>query len=243
MVGCIRHIREKGRGAVSLSYLGPLTVVTAELREPEGLSARRLERRLRRLEGTLCGQGAGRVVLPLDFPYADKLHRLRPVEILPFYRAAADVLALGWLNTHGIPPEQGRVALAGPWLCPELRGAAERLCSQVRELAIRVPEEGEWYARQLHGQYGLPETPPGINPDVTLAFGPVGGMSGPVITLYGQPDLCGLELSAPGLTLPPGCEQPFLALLWEAGALERKSLRVTNSCQTLANSGTVCYNN
>lgn len=236
MIGRIQYIREKGRGEISLAYVGPLTVMTAELRHPERMSAKGLARRLKRLERTLCRRGIGRVILPRGFPYTDQLERLRPVETLPFYRAVADVLALGLLDSRGIAPERGRVALAAPWLCPELRNAAERLCPQVRELVIHVPEEGEDYARQLHARYGLPVTPRSAQADVTVAFGPVEGMEGRALALYGKtPDLGGLELTAQGLELPTDCTQPFLALLWEAGALERGALRATISLQTLAN--------
>lgn len=244
MIGCIRLVNKKGRGEVRLDYIGPLTVMTAELSVWEGLPSKRLTRHLRRLERTLCRRGIGRVILPEGFPYAERLERLRPVEPLPFYRGMADVLALGWLEGHGILPGEGRVALAAPWLCPELCGAAERLCRQVRELVIVVPTEGECYAGQLHRQFGLPILPPTAETDVTVAFGQVEGLDGKTIRLYGeQPDLVGMELTAPGVEMLEGCSQPLLTLLWEAGALDRSGIRAIKSTQTLANGSLLCYNN
>lgn len=244
MVGCIRYIRQKGRGRVSLAYVGTLTVMNAELYEPEGLPERRLLRRLYKLERVLSRQGIGRVVLSEGFPYRDLLRVLRPVETLPFYRGVADMLVLGWLNNRGVPAEMSRVGLAAPWLCPELKGAAERLCSQVRELVIYVPEEGEDYAQWLHSRYGLPVTPYSAQVHITAAFGPVEGVPGEILPLYGErPDLKGLSISAPKLQLPEDCAQQLLALMWEAGALERTGLEVTISPQALANKESMCYNN
>ncbi len=232
MVGRIEYRGEKGRGSgLKLDYIGPLSVLTATLWEPPGLSSRRLERRIARLERTLARQGVGRVVLPEGFPHACRLKTLRPVETLPFYRAVADVLALGALDCRGIARSAGRVALSAPWLCPELEGTAERLRTQVRTLVIRVRSEGENYARWLHEQYGLPVTPPSTAADVEVAFGPVGaGESGMTLALYGErAELAGLTVTIPEAKLPADCAQPLLALLWEAGSVDRETLRVTKS--------------
>lgn len=230
MVGRIIYRREKGKSGLALEYIGPLSVMTATLWEPEGLSPRRLERRLARVERTLARQGIGRVALPDGFPYGGRLKRLRPVETLPFYRAVADMLALGALDRAGVPRSAGRIALSAPWLCPELAGAAERLCAQVRELVIDVPAEGEDYACLLHERYGLPVMPREAPADVTAAFGPGGGAArGITLRLYGaEAELDGLEVTAPGLELPRDCTRPLLALLWEAGCIDRAGLRVEN---------------
>lgn len=101
MVGQIEFIRGAGRGERRMTYVGPLAMMTVTVYGPEGLPQWRLRRRLGRAEKTLLRGGARRVVLPEGFPYAQLLTGLRPVETLPFYRAIADVLALGaleWLH-------------------------------------------------------------------------------------------------------------------------------------------------
>ena len=248
MIGRIRYSRKKGKGELTMSQMGPLTILSAELYEPKGLSRRRLLRRLARLERCLAGRGVGRVILPEDFAYGEALTRLRPVETLPFYRAVADVLARGALEGMGVPENMGRVALSAPWLCPELKGAAEQLCPRVRELVIDVPEEGGGFAQWLHGRYGLPVTPTDVKAHVTVAFGPTERSGdGRTLRLYGRKaDLDGLTLSAPELALPADCGQPALALLWEAGCLTREGLKVLDSTtisgQTLAKDGALWYN-
>ena len=225
MVGRIVYHREKGRGAVQVDYLGGLTILTASLYVPEGLSRRRINRRLARLEGQMVRAGVGRVVVPEDFPYPDRLTRVRPVETVPFYRAVADVLVMELLRGMGKRTEQGSVALCAPWLCPELRRTAQRLCPVVRTIRIDVPEEGEEYARCLQRQYGLPVAPPEVAVDVTVAFGPCGREQGQVLRLYGEmPQLGRLRLRGQGLDLPGDCDQQLLALLWEMGAVRREDL-------------------
>lgn len=241
VVGRIWHVREQGRREVTVDDIGPLTVVTATFREPDGLGERRLKKRLYKLEKALYRQGVGRVVLPEGFPYAQRLELLRPVEVLPLFRGIADILALTWLEQRGIAPQQGRVALTATRLCPELCCTAERLCPQVRELVIRVPEGGADYARLLHSRYGLPVTPGSVPADIALSFGPVEGKGEPGLALYGAgPEV---KLSVEGLDLPEDCAMPLLALLWERGYLARERLNITFAGQTLANEGSVCYNN
>lgn len=233
MVGRIRYLREKGRGSGEPEYLCGLTVLTLTLYEPSGLSPGRLERRLERLERTFRKAGVSRVILPDGFPYAGRLHGLHPVTPLTFYRAVADLLAVEWLRLHGISPEQGRVALAGNRLCPELEEAARRLCRRVRRVCIQVPgEEGEVFALLLQREWGLPVMPAGEPADVTLSFGGTGGD----LRLWGEaPDLGGLELRAEGLDLPDEPVPQLMALLWERGSLRREDIRVSNSAESLAN--------
>ena len=164
MVGELVCRRERGRGKLERTALGPLAAVRWTVYAPEGLAHWRLERRLGRAERKLCGAGAGRVVLPRGFPYGDRLRLLRPVDPLSMWRGAADVLALGALDAEGIPRRRGRVALAASRLCPELEYAAERLCPLVRGLLIDAPG-GEDYARYLQAKFGLPVTPPAAGAD------------------------------------------------------------------------------
>lgn len=240
MVGLVRCVGERGRSRPAVERWGGMELLAAALYAPEGLPERRLERRLETLERTLRRAGVRRVVLPAAFPYAGRLRGLESVEPLALYREAADVLALGWLAGRGIPPERGRVALAGPRLCPELRQAAERLCRRVREVRVDAPG-GEDYARALQREYGVPVVPPAAPADVTVAFGPTAQAA--ALRLYGgAPCLGGLRLTGEGLDLPPELEGPLLALLWERGSLRRERLRAARDTrgtqilrETLAN--------
>ena len=225
MVGELVCLREKGRGRPERVRLGPLDAVRRTVYAPEGLSERRLDRRLRRAERELAGAGVGRVVLRAGFPYGDRLRLLRPVDPLPFWRDTADLLALTALDAEGVPYRRGRVALSAPRLCVELERAAERLCPLVRGLLIDAPG-GEDYARYLQAKYGLPVTPPAAGAEVTVAFGPAGGRWGRSLELYGQVKLGGLTVLAEGVELPGDCWDQVLALLWERGEVKREHLTV-----------------
>jgi len=223
VVGHLVLARERGRLRVEEEMLGPLKVLRATVFEPDGLARWRLRRRLCRAERALARSGVGRVVLGEDFPYKGRLGLLDRVDILPFRRGCADVLALGALAAEGIPARHGTVALSAPRLCGELEGAAERLCPQVRGLLIDAPGGGD-YARYLQARFGLPVTPAAAGADVTAAFGPGGGRWGRQLELYGggMPD--SLVLWAAGLDLPEDCAEQVLALLWERGEVNRKKL-------------------
>ena len=228
MVGWLALRRERGRFRLEEEQIGSMGVVRAVVYEPEGLAPWRLRRRLRRAERALARAGVGRVLLGESFPYGNRLTLLRPVDVIPFRRGCADVLALGALKLEGIPPERGRVALSAPRLCPELEGAAERLCTHVRGLLIDAPG-GEDYARYLQAKYGLPVTPPSAGADVTAAFGSGGGSWGRRVELYQDGSLGGLVLGAEGVELPVDCAEQGLALLWERGEVRREELTVFRS--------------
>ena len=225
MVGELVCLREKGRGRLERVRLGPLEAVRRTVYAPEGLSERRLDRRLRLAERELAGAGVVRVVLRAGFPYGDRLRQLRTVDPLPLWRDMADLLALGLLDAQGVPYRRGTVALSAPRLCAELESAAERLCPLVRRLLIDVPG-GEDYARYLQAKFGLPVTPPAAGAEVTAAFGPGGGRWGRCLELYGQADLGGLTVTAEGLELPEDCRDQVLALLWERGEIKREQLTI-----------------
>ena len=234
MVGLLTWEPSKGRGHLETVELGPLRAPGWTVFAPPGLSGRRLERRLRRGERALARAGAGRVILPRDFPWGDKLQMLRPVDVFPFWRGAADVLALGALDAEGLPRNRGTVALSAPRLCPELEGAAERLCPQVRGLLIDAPG-GLDYARYLQAKYGLPVTPPSAGADVTVAFGEGGGRWGRSVELYPGGSPGGLALEAPELELRSDCAGQVLALLWERGEIGRSAL----CCKRIDSTGAV----
>ena len=226
MVGLLTWEPTKGRGHLEMVELGPLKALGWTMYAPPGLSERRLERRLRRGERALARAGVGRVILPQDFPWEDKLQVLRPVDVFPFWRGAADVLALGALDAENIPRNRGTAALSAPRLCPELEGAAQRLCPQVRGLLIDAPG-GLDFAQYLQARYGLPVTPPSAGADVTVAFGEGGGRWGRSVELYPGGAWGGLSLEAPELELPENCAGQVLALLWEQGEVRREDLAVT----------------
>ena len=225
MVGELVCLREKGRGRPERVRLGALEAVRWTVYAPEGLSERRLERRLRQAERGLCAANVGRVVLRDGFPYGDRLRRLRPVDPLPLWRETADLLALGALDAEGIPYNRGRVALSAPRMCAELERAAQRLCPLVRGLLIDAPG-GEDYARYLQVKFGLPVTPLAAGAEVTAAFGPGGGRWGRTLELHGQVELSGLTVTAEGLELTEDCRDQVLALLWELGKVTREQLTV-----------------
>ena len=228
MIGQLVWSPAKGRGRAEAVALGPLEALRWTVYAPEGLAPWRLGRRLRRAERALARAGVGRVVLGPDFPYGGRLALLRPVDPVPMLRACADVLALGALAAEGVDGRRGRVALSAPRLCPELEGAAERLCAHVRGLLIDVPG-GEDYARYLQAKYGLPVTPPSAGADVTAAFGPGGGSWGRRVELYQGGSLGGLALGAEGAELPADCAEQALALLWERGEVRREELTASLS--------------
>lgn len=226
MTGWIRYVRGKGRDGGEVAGVCGVTLYSLTLYEPEGLGERKLERRLERLERTLRKAGVSRVILPPDFPYRAWLRQVQPVEVLSFYRGAADLLTLGWLECRGIPAVRASVALAGPRVCPELRGAALGLCPRVRALRINVPgREGTAFAEGLQRSCGVPVLPPNAPADVAVSFGPTELEA--ELRLWGSmPDFGGLKLTAPGLNLPEELEQPLLALLWERGSLRREDVLV-----------------
>ena len=226
MTGELVCLREKGRGRLERAGLGPLEAVRWTVYAPEGLSERRLERRLRRAEWELCAADVGRVVLRAGFPYGDRLGWLRPVDPLPLWQGIADLLALAALDARGIPYRRGTVALSAPRMCIELERTAERLCPLVRGLLIDAPG-GEDYARYLQSQFGLPVTPPSAGAEVTAAFGPGGGRWGTALELHGQADLGGLTVTAEGVELPEDCRDQVLALLWERGEVKREQLKIS----------------
>ncbi len=225
MVGQLAYVTDKGRARLEEGMLGPLPVLRWTVYEPPGLASWQLERRLRRAERALIRAGAGRVVLGRDFPYGDRLTRLRRVDPLPLWRWAAQALALGALEAEGLEPRRGRVALSAPRLCSELERTAEGLCPQVRALLIDAPG-GADYARYLQARFGLPVTPPAAGAQVTVAFGPGGGRWGRSVELYEGGALGGLRLTAERVELPPDCADQVLALLWERGEVRPEELRV-----------------
>lgn len=221
MTGLLRCVPEKGRLRPEQICAAGVPLLAAVLYEPPGLSRRRLERRLNRLEQTMLAAGIGRVITAPEFPYTSRLKRLKQVDPTAFLRALADVIALRWLDVYKIPPVQARVTLTGPRLSPELRECGERLSCRVQALRINVPGEGERFAQALRARWGIPVVPPGAPTDLTLAFAPNVDAD---LHLAFPADLGGLHLTDRSRALPPGLELPLLTLLWERGELKRDDL-------------------
>lgn len=226
MTGRVIFSREKGRTPPRVERLCGLSVMTVTIHAPEGLRRGALERRLERAERALLGASVNRVIFPPDFPYGERFHRFRAVEPMELYRAVADVLALGWLELHGIEPRHARVTLAGTRLSPELEYAARRLCSAVRGICIDVPgEEGALFAALLQQACGVPVTPRGTPTDLTVEFAPTGRGQ---LRLWGERAwLDDLRLEAKGVDPPVELAECVLTLLWENGKLPRNRLCVT----------------
>lgn len=224
MVGWVQYRKGRGRNGSQTEVLAGMTVLALPLYEPDGADRKKLERRIRKMEHTFRREEVSRVILPDDFPCRDRLALVRPVNPILLYRGVADLLTLELLRRKGIPPGGARAALAGPRLCPELCGAAERLCADVRELRIDVPgEEGEDFARYLQYEFGVPVVPRTAAADAVIAFGETGEAAD--LCLWGEP---GIRLSVEGMKLPENVEQPVLELLWEQGRVKREKFRVIN---------------
>ena len=199
MTGLLTCAQGRGRLSPERVELAGLPLLSATLFLPAGCSERALARRLRTLEAALLARRVGRVVAA-GFPYLERLEQVRPVDPAPLYQGLADVLILGWLTEHGIPPGRARVILAGPNLCGALRACAQRLCPRVRALGVETGRAGEAFARALRAQWGLPELPPGAEADLRVAFGPCRGPA--QLRLYGAPALDGLRLALPDRPCP-----------------------------------------
>ena len=220
MIGLIRYSTDRGRGQGQTEMVCGVSVLTCVLYE----NGKGEERRLRKLEQLLLRSSVSRVILPESFPHRTLLERLRPVDPMPLYRAAADLLVLKLLDSKGVPPSEAAAVLAGPRLCPELCAAAHLLCPTVRRLRIDVPgEEGADFSRDLRRKFGIAMLPPTADADVTAVFGPTCGAAD--LKLYGSSQI---RMSANGIEPPEGIEQPVLQLLWERGRIRREDLRVIN---------------
>ena len=225
MTGYLEISRERGRVSSSVSEEYGIPILTVRLCLPEGIRARTLKQRLNRAEQILRKANVHRVIFPPRFPYRECFRAFKAVEPLEFYRSAADVLVLGWLECHGVDRMQGRVALSGARLSPDLEYTARRLCPEVRGICIDVPgEEGAWFAAELQRTYGAPAVPKGMSADLTVEFSPVGTGR---LWLWGEePYLDGLRLTAGGVKPPAEIADAVLTLLWEQGKLRREQLRV-----------------
>lgn len=226
MVGYIRCTHEKGQASVAVKNLYGVKLVCAVLYIPDRARPKAVERRLMGIVRVFQRSSVSRVILPKDFPYRERLRCFKEIDGLNFYRAVADVLALGWLEAHGLMAAQSCVTLAGTRLCPELEYTARHLCCDVRRICIEVPGgEAELFAAELQREFGVPVTPCGIPSDLTVEFGPT-EKSGQLRLWGEQPYLDGLQLRAEGIELSEELQLPILTLLWEMGYLRRQQLQI-----------------
>ena len=119
MLGRVAWDSRPGRTELGLERLGGRTLARATVHVPPGLGRFRFRARLRRARRFFEQNGVRRIILP-ESGENSWFSGFGRVDALPFYRAVADLLALGALETAGLRPEQASVALSGPRLCPEL---------------------------------------------------------------------------------------------------------------------------
>lgn len=226
MIGRIGCSACRGRTEIETKTIGLLTVLDVVMHEPPGQPIWMGQRRIRKLERLLRRWGIKRLILDSSFSHPERLSGWNMVDVLPFYRSIADLIALEYIRCKGVSHNRAVVALSASRVCPELRGTAERLSTMVRGIAIDVPEEGARYAAWLHRQFGLPIRTM-EDADVTVAFSTTVGDEEDVISLCeGKLELGGVCVTAPELVLPEGSGPALLAALWECGSLDRKSLKL-----------------
>jgi len=196
--------------------------------DPDGLLG---EGRLRRAGRALRRGGAGRLLVPADFPQWALMERygLSPVDPGPLVRAQGAPLALEALRRRGLEPGRATVALRGSRAGPEMRRAAARLVGRVRNLVIDAPRGGEELAGWLRWEYGVPVLPGGEGGELALRFDPGGALrEEAALELYGPvPGLGGLVLSAPELREEDRGDLALLTVLWEGGRLGERDIKIT----------------
>ena len=206
-----------------------LPVLRARLAQGEDwLSRRRLERSAR----LLARGGVRRVFTARGFRDWAALERrgIRPVEGAPLCRFLAAALALAALERRGEDPARSAVTLRAGRVSRDVERSARLLCPVVRELFIDAGAGGRALAEALYREFGAAVCPEGRGAPVALCFDGErpAGEEGCLLRLWGrEPDLAGLELAAPSLTVPEELEAlPVLSALWESGRLKGEELTV-----------------
>lgn len=183
------------------------------------------DRRLRQGAALLRKRGVRRALLspPLDGAGAAR-YGLVPVDPLPLCRAMAVPLTLELVK--GVPRRERRVALRGAWAGEALE-LADALCPQVGALLLDFDRGEETLAGALRFRRGTEPLRWGqASPQVSVELAPRKERTGRTLKLWGEPDLCGLELVPDG-PLPAGPPAlPLLTLLWETGRLDLGAVSV-----------------
>ncbi|MGE4276859.1 MAG: hypothetical protein AB7E30_06730 [Lawsonibacter sp.] len=217
----------RGRGKAEWSDLYGLPVLRSRT-DPEGWLG---EHRLRRAGRSLWRCGVMRTLVPSGFKRWDLLEEygLVPVEPGTFLRAQSLPLTLGALERQGTAPDRATVALRGLRADREMVRAAAQLCPRVRRLVISAPRGGRELANWLRWEYGVPILPEEEPGQVALCFHPDKKREEEeTLGLYGtNPDLGGLNVSAPELSEEDRADLPLLAVLWEGGRLDSGKLKIT----------------
>ena len=184
----------------------------------------------------LYRQGVRRVVPLREFDWWDILNRrgLWPVDALPLYRAMGAQLVLAALAGRGEDLRDAAVVLRGDHVDAELAAAARKLCPMVRRLAVDTKRGAQQLSRELYWQYGAAVESGQAGRDwLSVRFN--GENLGENLVLCGGPCLMGLEVYAPGLTVPEELEPAaVLTALWQAGLLGTEELCVRVGCGKLA---------
>jgi len=183
-------------------------------------------RRLDRGAKALARAGCRRVLVEpeLDCPELPGIlarRGLALVDVLPLCLAKAPALTLALVEE--LPLRRRCVLLRGE----EGRSAwslAAALCPQVGQLLLDFRRGGEDLSRRLQAIYGAACLSPdqGPPPSAVVELSPCAPSEGRVLKLWGEPELCGLTLTAEGEDVP----LPVLSLLWETGWVELEEVRV-----------------
>lgn len=217
----------RGRGRAEWSDLYGLTVLRSRT-DPDGWLG---ERRLRRAGRSLWRGGALRTLVPSGFHRWDLLEEYGLVRVDPvsFLRAQSLPLTLGALERQGTAPDRATVALRGLRADREMTRAAAQLCPRVRRLVISAPRGGRELANWLRWEFGVPILPEEEPGEVALCFHPDKKRGEEhTLDLYGpEPNLRGLDVSAPELSEEDRADLPLLAVLWEGGKLQSDKLKIT----------------
>lgn len=213
----------EGRVVLETTQVLGLTVLRAQI--PSG--GRWEKQRLGRAARLMSRQGVRRVLVPRNFAGWDVLARweLTGVDVLPLYRALADRLVLAELERRGVDLQRACVALRGDAVDGEMARAARLLCPRVLALDIQVKRGGEQLTRELYRQFGAAPRHVGTA-DLSVYFGGT-GQEGALVLCGPAPELLGLELDVPGLTIPEETQpMPLLAALWRAGRVKEEQVRI-----------------
>lgn len=225
MLGIVEQVPRRGEEYLRVENVEGLRVVYGGAAQPKRAGSVRWRRQTGRIQRAFSQWEVRRVLLPEEEGWRARFSQWSPVDPAPFCRDIADLLAISMLEGRGISPTRAVVTLAAPRMTREVEGAARRLSSAVKGVALDVPGEGDRLAAQLRREYGMAVYPPEQG-DVTLDFGrrrP--GAAGRVDLSDGGAVGLSLRIEAPGLALPEPYALPILSVLWECGRLKRSQIR------------------
>jgi len=234
---------EPQRGRAALQEQIILHVRFCRVRLPR--TGRTPEWLLRRRAGTAAGRmrklGITRAVFPDPFPLQKEFERkgIRPVAVLPLYRALAAPLVRAALDERGLSAAEAVVAVSADRLGPEVIRAVTELCIRNRYVTLIAPN-GEELCRRLRREYGAAlvltqEARALENADVRVLFTPSKAPegNGPVLNLWNEaePPRGLLRLSAElERQIPDCCNRPQLfSALFQAGALRAEQVEISTN--------------